>query len=67
MTQHDLNRAVARATGETIQEISRRGFVPLTARPSEPDGPCRVLPWEHAPERLVDIPSAKRGEPASTF
>lgn len=28
MTQNDLNRAVARATGETVSEICRRGFGP---------------------------------------
>lgn len=29
MKQNDLNRAVAHTTGETVNEISRRGFVPL--------------------------------------
>ena len=29
MTQNDLNRAVAQSTRESINEISRRGFVPL--------------------------------------
>ncbi|MCA9071412.1 MAG: hypothetical protein KDA84_20935 [Planctomycetaceae bacterium] len=29
MTQNDLNRCVAHSTGETVSEISRRGFVPL--------------------------------------
>ena len=29
MTQRDLNRAVAYSTGETVTEVSRRGFVPL--------------------------------------
>ena len=28
MTQNDLNRAVADATGETVSEICRRGFGP---------------------------------------
>jgi hypothetical protein len=39
MNQNILNRAVARATGETVAEISRRGFQPLTSIPheSEPD------------------------------
>jgi hypothetical protein len=38
MTQRDLNRAVAQSTGETISEISRRGFVPIEdlARDSDP-------------------------------
>lgn len=29
MTQRDLNRAVARATGETVETIERIGFGPL--------------------------------------
>lgn len=29
MTQRDLNRAVARATGESLATISRAGFSPL--------------------------------------
>ena len=28
MTQNELNREVARVTGETVSEISRRGFGP---------------------------------------
>jgi hypothetical protein len=38
MTQRDLNRSVAQSTGETISEISRRGFVPIEdlARESDP-------------------------------
>lgn len=30
MTSQELNRAIARATGESISDISRRGFVPLS-------------------------------------
>jgi hypothetical protein len=30
MTQRDLNRAVAHATGETVDMIERMGFGPLT-------------------------------------
>ena len=35
MTQNDLNRAVARATGETVAEIARRGFQPLMPESAE--------------------------------
>ncbi len=35
MTQRDLNRAVARATGESISTISHTGFVPLQQIPVE--------------------------------
>ena len=39
MTQAELNREVARATGETVSEIGRRGFQPLV--------------WEPEPEDLI--------------
>lgn len=35
MTQRDLNRSVARATGEDISTIAGMGFVPLTPFPVE--------------------------------
>jgi hypothetical protein len=35
MTQAELNRQVARATGETVMEIGRRGF-----SIADPDEPC---------------------------
>ncbi len=35
MTQSELNREVAKATGETVSTISQLGFVPLTAIPIE--------------------------------
>jgi hypothetical protein len=37
MTQADLNRAVAKATGETRRTVARLGFVPLTFTPHERD------------------------------
>lgn len=37
MTQADLNRAVAQATGETITTIAGRGFVPLRSGAYERD------------------------------
>jgi hypothetical protein len=33
MTQNELNRAVAEATGETVSEICSRGFSLLNLRP----------------------------------
>lgn len=33
MSEHELNRAVAQATGESIAEISRRGFQAEAAEP----------------------------------
>mgnify|MGYP006969347204 FL=1 len=37
MTDNELNRAVARATGETVSEIRSRGFIPLAPLPTEPE------------------------------
>lgn len=51
MNQNDLNRAVARATGETVSTIKRIGF--LIADPSRPiadpdthDLGGRVIDWD---------------------
>ena len=35
MSQTELNRAVASATGETVSTIADMGFVPLTSFPFE--------------------------------
>jgi hypothetical protein len=35
MNQSDLNREVAKATGEPVGTIAQRGFVPLTSVPFE--------------------------------
>jgi len=59
MKQNDLNRAVARRTGETVREISHRGFVPLHDLDREYEPP---IDWdEREAERNVDIfPKRKR-------
>mgnify|MGYP006969462699 CR=1 FL=1 len=44
LSQNDLNRAVARATGETVSEIARRGFQPLELEPSEPEDV--IVDWD---------------------
>ena len=44
MTQNDLNRAVARATGETVTEIRRLGFQPLDIEPADPED--RIIDWD---------------------
>ena len=44
MNQRDLNRAVACATGETVDEIATRGFVPLTEQPFESEP--LVIDWD---------------------
>lgn len=48
MTQADLNRAVARMTGETVDLVSRRGFGMLDPLPHEPDPEDLIVDWDHA-------------------
>ena len=35
MTQAELNREIAKKTGETVSTISALGFIPLTGQPFE--------------------------------
>ena len=53
MTQHDLNRAVARATGESVSEIARRGFVLLTARRRKRKP--HVIDWDQLDAQRIGI------------
>ncbi len=46
MTQRDINRAVARATGESVRTINNMGFVPLTAGPVEHERRPLVIDWD---------------------
>jgi hypothetical protein len=54
MTQAELNRAVARATGESISEIARRGFSPL--EPLADERAPLVVDWDETQaERRVAV------------
>ena len=44
MTQTELNRAVASATGESVSRVSRQGFVLLTTQPVEREP--QVVDWD---------------------
>ncbi len=46
MNQRELNREIAKATGETITEIANRGFVLLTAVPFEREP--LTIDWDEA-------------------
>jgi hypothetical protein len=60
MTQNELNRAVARATGESVSVISNMGFVPLTSVPEEREP--RTVDWDLAQQtrRISFQPRRKR-------
>jgi hypothetical protein len=52
MTQNDLNRAVASATGETVSTVARRGFSLVDPTVVEHDpNPCTPIDVE---DRIVD-------------
>ncbi len=53
MTQNDLNRAVAQATGETVSTIAAMGFVPLTDIPIEREP--LVVDWDELDARRVSV------------
>ena len=51
MTQAELDREVARATGESMRTISSLGFVPLTVRPMERDREPLTVDWDEVDRR----------------
>ena len=64
MTQNDLNRAVARKTGETVSTIASLGFVPLTGQPYEREP--LVVDWYQADaERNVAVFPRRSRMPAA--
>ncbi len=64
MTQAELNRAVASATGESISTIARMGFVELTASPIEHEP--QVVDWDELQSHRPGIfpPSRRRSRVA---
>ena len=50
MTQRELNRAVAEATGESLSTVDSLGFVPLTVGPVEREP--LVLDWDDLDDKL---------------
>ena len=58
MTQRDLNRAVARATGETVDTIEQMGFGPLDESPGEP-GP-NTIDWDADDDARLAMRSVRR-------
>ena len=51
MTQSELNREVARATGETLRTVAFMGFVPLTVKPYERDREPLMVDWDDVDRR----------------
>ncbi len=55
MTQAELNREVADATGESVGTISQIGFVPLTRLPVEVERGPLVIDWDEVPDRRYSL------------
>ena len=53
MTQADLNRAVARATGESVSAIAEMGFVTLTPIPVEREP--MLVDWDQLDQQRVSV------------
>lgn len=51
MTQAQLNREVAAATGESVKTIADLGFVPLMPIPQERDREPLVVDWDELDSR----------------
>ena len=59
MSQHDLNREISRATGESISTIAGMGFVELRPIPFEHEP--QTMDWdEHDTERNVAVIPQRR-------
>ena len=51
MTQAELNREIARLTGESLRTVSSLGFVPLTKNPYERDREPLTVDWDEVDSR----------------
>ena len=61
MKQQDINRGVAQTTGETVSEISHRGFVPLEDLDREVEPP---IDWDELEARRFVNMVRQRKRPA---
>ena len=65
MHQNELNRAVARATGESVRTIAQMGFSPLAA-PAVQREPL-VVDWDELEaQRVRVLPQPRRRELVAT-
>ena len=55
MTQAELDRQIARRTGESLSTIRGMGFVALTAIPMENERQPQVVDWDELEEQRVGM------------
>lgn len=65
MSQHDLNREISRATGESVSTIANMGFVEL--RPSPYEHEPLTMDWDKhdAEQNVAVIPQRRRRHSAA--
>ena len=64
MSQHELNRDISRATGESVSTIAGMGFVELRPIPFEHEP--QAMDWdEHDAERNVSVIPQRRRHSAA--
>lgn len=64
MSQHELNREISRATGESVSTIAGMGFVELRPIPFEHEP--QAMDWdEHDAERNVSVIPQRRRHSAA--
>ena len=64
MTQRDLNRAVARATGESVDMIERMGFGPLDEDASDLEP--KTIDWDANDDARLAVQAVRRRRLAAT-
>ena len=65
MTQADLDRQIARRTGEKLSTIRGMGFVPLTAVPIECESQPSIVDWDELDSQRVGLFPGRRYQLAS--
>jgi hypothetical protein len=58
MTQRDLNRAVARATGESVDTIEQMGFGPMDESAGDPEP--NTIDWDSDDDARLAMRSVRR-------
>lgn len=58
MTQRDLNRAVARATGESVDTIEQMGFGPMDESAIDPEP--NTIDWDAGDDARLAMRSVRR-------
>lgn len=65
MTQNDLDREVSRVTGEDVDTIAGRGFVPLRLSPFDRESPKTQQEDDESVRMILTFPNPSPRKPAA--